>query len=604
MNKKQNELNILRHSTAHILASAVLEMFPEAKFGIGPAIENGFYYDFDLPRTLIPEDLPLLEEKMKAIINANYPFERAEISIKEAMEDFKKLKQDYKVELIKDIEKAQKTSVTSKPVQPVSVYKTGHFVDLCAGPHLDSTGEISADGFRLTKISGAYWKGSEKNKMLQRIYGVAFENKNDLDEYLKMMEEAEKRDHRKLGKELDLFMFHDVAPGMPFLLPKGMTVYLELLKFVREHSYGEGYKEVRTPQLLNSKLWKTSGHWEHFKEDMFCLHHAEDNIDIGIKPMNCPAHMLIFKRGLRSYKDLPLRIAETTTLYRNEKSGTLQGLTRVRSLSQDDTHIFCTNGQILEEINKLLEKVKNIYTVFGLEIDQVHLSTRPEKFMGEKKDWDEAEENLKKSLEKNKLKYEINEGDGAFYGPKIDIKVKDVIGRQWQLATIQLDFQMPRKFELNYIDSDGKEKTPVVIHRAILGSMERFLGIVIEHYAGAFPVWLSPVQTIILPVSEKFKDYAHSVETQFIASGIRAVVDDSDETLGKRIAEAEKQKIPYMIVVGEKEKKDDSVAVRTRGEKKPASTRGDDRSSTRGGQEVMRVDEFIKKIIKEIDEKK
>ena len=579
--KKNNDLETLRHSASHVLAMAVLEMFPEAKLAIGPAIENGFYYDFDLPRTLIPEDLPLLEEKMKKIISEDFKFERAEISVAEAREKFQEIGQDYKVELIDDLEKDGE--------KKVSIYKTGLLVDLCAGPHIASTGKISSDAVKLTKISGAYWRGSEEKKMLQRIYGVAFENKKELEEYLQMLEEAEKRDHRKLGKELDFFMFNDVAPGIPFLLPKGMAIYLELEKFVREYSYGKDYKEVRTPQLLNSKLWKTSGHWEHFKDDMFCIHHAEDKTDIGIKPMNCPAHMLVFKRDLKSYKDLPLRIAETTTLYRNEKSGTLQGLTRVRSISQDDTHIFCAPGQISDEINKLLEKVKNIYTIFGLTIDQIHLSTRPEKFLGEKKTWDEAENNLKKALEKNEMKYEINEGDGAFYGPKIDIKVKDVLGRQWQLATIQLDFQMPERFELKYIDSDGQEKTPVVIHRALLGSMERFLGILIEHYAGAFPTWLSPVQVMIIPVSEKFKEYAKDVETRFIASGIRTEINDDDESLGKRIRESEKQKIPYMIVVGEKEEKENTIAIRKRGTK---------------DQETMKVEEFTEKIRKEIDEKK
>jgi threonyl-tRNA synthetase len=578
---KKTNLEILRHSASHVLASAVLEMFPEAKFGIGPAIENGFYYDFDLPRTLIPEDLPLLEEKMKAIIKANHPFEKADISIKDALADFKKLEQIYKVELINDLEKEGE--------KKVSVYKTGHFVDLCAGPHLDSTGEIPADAFKLTKISGAYWKGSEKNKMLQRIYGVAFESKKELEEYLKMMEEAEKRDHRKLGKELDLFSFHNVAPGMPFFHPKGMIIYNELKNFWIEAQKEFGYDMISAPSMLDVSIWKQSGHWDHYKDDMYFTVAEKSEKQYALRPMDCPGAILIYNNNFHSYRDLPLRYAEPGLITRNEKSGQLGGLFRVQQFTQDDAHIFVREDQIEEEIKNVIKLVDKIYKPFGLEY-KAYLSTRPDNFMGEAKTWEKAEKDLKKVLEEIYGRdYGLKEKDGAFYGPKIDFQLKDSLGRTWQCATIQLDFQMPGKFECKYIDKNGKEKMPVLIHRTVMGSFERFMGILIEHYAGAFPVWLSPLQAIILPVSEKFKKYAHSVETQFIASGIRVTVDDSDETLGKRIAEAEKQKIPYMIVVGEKEEKDNLVAIRTRGEKK---------------QEVMKINEFIEKTRKEIDEKK
>jgi threonyl-tRNA synthetase len=578
---KKNNLEILRHSASHVLAAAVLEMFPEAKFGIGPAIENGFYYDFDLPRTLIPEDLPILEEKIKAIIKANYPFERAEISIDEAQKDFKKLEQDYKVELIKDLEKEGE--------KKVSVYKTGHFVDLCAGPHLDSTGEIHSDALKLTKISGAYWKGSEKNKMLQRIYGVAFESKKELDAYLKMMEEAEKRDHRKLGKELDLFSFHSVAPGMPFFHPKGMIVYNELKNFWIEAQKEFDYDTISAPSMLDISIWKKSGHWDHYKNDMYFTVAEKDEKQYALRPMDCPGAILIYNNNFHSYRDLPLRYAEPGLITRNEKSGQLGGLFRVQQFTQDDAHIFVREDQIEEEIKNIIKLVDKIYKPFGLEY-KAYLSTRPDDFMGEIDTWEKAEKDLKKVLEEVYGKdYGLKEKDGAFYGPKIDFQLKDSLGRTWQCATIQLDFQMPRSFECKYIDKDGKEKTPVLIHRTIMGSFERFMGILIEHYAGAFPLWLSPVQVIVIPVSEKFNKYGKMVVADLKENDIRVEFDNSDETLGKRIAEAEKQKIQYMIVVGEKEEKDDLVAIRTRGEKK---------------QEVMKIKEFIEKIRKEIDEKK
>ncbi len=555
---EMSEIEIKRHSLAHLLATAILEKYPEAKLAIGPAIENGFYYDIDFgDHKIIESDLRDLEKQMARLAKQNLKFERFEKNIDEALAEAKKNNDPYKAELISDLKDKGETVV--------SFYSVGAFTDLCRGPHVENTGSIKPGSFKLDKLAGAYWRGDEKNKMLTRIYGLAFNTKEELDAYLNLMAEAEKRDHRKLGKELDIFMNHEFAPGMPFFLPKGMIILKELTEFVRRHSYGEGYKEVRTPQLLNADLWKISGHWEHYQEDMFCLHHAEDDIDMGIKPMNCPAHMLVFKRDIHSYRDLPLRLAEVTTLYRNEKSGTLHGLTRVRSLSQDDCHIFTRPEQILEEISELLGKIKKIYTVFNLQIDEIHLSTRPDHFLGEKSVWDEAETNLKTALESAGLAYKINEGDGAFYGPKIDVKVKDAIGRQWQLATIQLDFQLPLRFELKYTDTDGSQKTPVVIHRALLGSLERFLGVIIEHYSGAFPIWLSPVQVKLVSVSENHLSSCETLANEFKAAGIRVEIDDANETIGNKIRKAVNEKVPYMLVIGDKEAGAPVLSVRDRG---------------------------------------
>ena len=579
--KKENNLEIIRHSASHVLAAAVLEMFPEAKLAIGPAIENGFYYDFDLPRTLIPEDLEILEEKMRTIIKADHPFERAEISVEDAIKKFEEAEQPYKVELIKDLEKEGE--------KKVSVYKTGHLVDLCAGPHVESTGKIDPKAMKLTKIAGAYWRGDEKNKMLQRIYGVAFENKKELDEYLKMLEEAEKRDHRKIGKELDLFSFHDVAPGMPFFHPKGTTIYNELKNFWIEAQKEFGYDTVLCPSMLDVSIWKKSGHWEHYKDDMYFTVAEKDEKQYALKPMDCPGAILIYNNSLKSYRDLPLRYAEPGLITRHEKSGQLGGLFRVQQFTQDDAHIFVTEDQIEEEIKSVVKLIDKMYKPFGLSY-KAYLSTRPDDFMGEKNVWDKAEKDLKKILKDiYNSDYGLKEKDGAFYGPKIDFHLKDSIGRTWQCATVQLDFQMPEKFDCKFIDKDGKEKVPVLIHRTIFGSFERFMGIIIEHYAGAFPLWLSPVQVMIIPVSEKFKDYAQTIATQFIASGIRAELNDDDESLGKRIRSSEKQKIPYMIVVGEKEEKENLVAVRTRGQKE---------------QETLKVEEFMERVGKEIKEKK
>lgn len=589
------QIEIMRHSCAHLVAAAVRELYPEAKFGVGPVVENGFYYDIDFPTEIGEADLKKIEEKAKEMAKKGLGFERSEMNIDEAIKLFIDKKQDYKVELLKDLKEKGTTKVNDEEmkdvagdVEKVSLYATGEFVDLCRGPHVESSKEIGA--FKLTKLAGAYWRGKSENPQLQRIYGVCFATKDELQSYLKMIEEAEKRDHRKIGKEQDIFMVHDFAPGMPFFLQNGMIMFNELLKFAREFSYGEGYREVRTPLILNTELWKISGHWDHYQHDMFCIHHAEDNVDYGIKPMNCPAHMLVFKRDIVSYKDLPMRLAETTTLYRNEKSGTLHGLTRVRSLSQDDTHIFCRHDQILSEISILVEKIKNIYQVFNLQIDEIHLSTRPESFLGEKAMWDVAEENLKTALNQAGLQYKINEGDGAFYGPKIDVKIKDAIGRQWQLATIQLDFQLPLRFDLHYIDADGTEKSPVVIHRALLGSMERFLGVIIEHYAGAFPTWLSPVQVLLAPVGEGHRDGADKLAKEMNRQGIRVEVDASNETIGKKVRNAAKRKIPYIVVVGDKELSGtEPWTIRVRGQEE---------------QIKMSKEEFVKKVLTEIKERK
>lgn len=576
MSKKVNGLEIKRHSLAHILATAVLDMFPEAKFGIGPAIENGFYYDFDLPRTLIPEDLPILEEKMKEIIKANHSFDKKKISIKNAIEHFKKAKQPYKVELLKGIEDPS-----------VSVYKSGQFVDLCAGPHIDSTGEIDFRSFKLTKIAGAYWRGDEKNKMLQRIYGIAFDNKKGVSEYFKMLEEAQKRDHKILGPKLGLFLFHETAPGMPYWLPKGLIVLNELISFWRNEHRARDYQEIKSPLINKKKLYEISGHWEHYREDMF-LSKTDDNEIYGLKPMNCPNAMIVFGSEHHSYRDLPFRLSDTDTLHRNELSGTLNGLLRVREFSQDDAHIFITENQIAEEYLKIFEITKRFYSIFGINYS-FRLGTRPEKFMGEKKHWDKAEEELEKILKNSKEKYVVLKGDGAFYGPKIDILMKDSLGRDWQMGTIQLDFQIPKRFNLTYIDKDGQEKTPVVIHRVIYGSLERFVGILIEHYAGALPLWLSPIQVSIIPVSEKHIKHSQKIQSELVKNNIRAELNSENESVGKKIRAGELQKIPRIIVIGDKEIKIKKLAVRQRGDKKITS---------------ITLTSFIKKSAKEIKDKK
>lgn len=577
MKNEMNKLDLLRHSTAHILAAAVLDMFPEAKFGIGPAVENGFYYDFELPRTLIPEDLPLLEEKMKAIIKENVAFENAEVTVAEAMEKFKELDQTLKQELIDDLHKAGNETVT--------IYKSGKFVDLCSGPHIESTGKIDQRAFALTKISGAYWKADATNKQLQRIYGVVFENKDQLKEYKFQQEEAVKRDHKKLGRELDLFSFHPEAPGSAFWHPRGMIIWNELERFGKSLRKKYGSQEIQTPQLAKNTLWKTSGHWDHYKEDMFSFDVDEETY--CLKPMDCPFNIKIYQTQQRSYKDLPIRYTEIGRVMRNEKSGELNGLLRVRAITQDDAHIFAMENQIQQEITSLLQMVKEYYAVFGID-PKFFLSTRPEDFAGEIATWDKAEIDLKEALASEKIEYGLKEKDGAFYGPKIDININDALGRSWQLATIQLDFQLPQRFELEYVDNDGKKKTPVMIHAAIFGSLERFIGIFLEHTGGNFPLWLSPVQVAVLPISEKFIDWAKEVEAKLLEKDIRVELSDRAESLGKRISEAEKQKTPYILIIGEKEVNEKTVTVRARAIKE---------------QSAMSLDEFTEKIISEIKNK-
>lgn len=597
MSTTNEQLQNKRHSLAHLLASAVLEMFPDAKLGVGPVIENGFYYDFLLPRPLTLEDLPQLQKRMRELAKSKLNFEREEMSFADASKFFAGKEQPFKVELIADIEKfgtskagaAEELAADANPNGTVSLYQTGEFIDLCRGGHVENTSEIDPDSFVLDKISGAYWRGDQANPQMQRVYGLAFESKEELVAHITLREELEKRDHRIIGPQLGLFLFHEYAPGIPFYQPKGTIVRNELEKFVSEVSYGEGYSEVRLPQLFDSELFKTSGHWEHYKDDMFTLQSEEKTF--GLKPMNCPGHMLYFKQGLYSYKDLPLRLAEMTTLYRNELSGTLSGLTRVRAFAQDDSHIFATQDQVKDEVAALLKKVAAVYEVFGMEIEQVTIGTKPESALGTKEEWEPAETALKQALDEAGWKYEIEEGDGAFYGPKIDMRIKDVLGRYWQLATIQLDFQMPQRFNLEYVSNDGTRKTPIVIHRAILGSFERFMAILIEQYDGALPTWLSPVQATIVPVSEKQNEFAEKVLAKIRSAipGARVELDVRSESMGKRIRESAKQKTPYILVVGDKEIEASSVSVRGRNDEDLGN---------------MAISEFIERMKDEITNRK
>jgi threonyl-tRNA synthetase len=585
-----DKLHNIRHSLAHLLAAAVQEMFPRAQLGVGPVIENGFYYDFLLPRPLTPEDLKKLEKRMRELARKKLDFKREDMQPVDAIAYFKERKQPFKVSLIEDLQKFGTTSAEAilnsdeqlqkvegeeklamqknSRVESVSLYHTGNFVDLCRGGHVENTSEIDPESFSLDRVSGAYWRGDQANPQMQRIYGLSFESKAELEKYKKLQEEIAKNDHRLLGPKLGLFTFHEFSPGIPFYLPNGVTVRNLLEQFVRQVSYGEGYKEVRLPQLFDSELWKISGHWDHFKDDMFIL--ESEGKQFALKPMNCPGHMIMYKQGLYSYKDLPLRLAEMTTLYRNELSGALSGLTRVRAFAQDDTHIFLTPEQVAAEVASLLKRVKKLYGVFGMKIEDVALSTRPEKaYVGTIKEWDEAEKALAEALDAAKWDYTINPGDGAFYGPKIDMRITDILGRKWQLATIQLDYQMPQRFELEYIAADGTRKRPVVIHRAILGSFERFLAILIEQYGGAFPAWLSPVQITILPISNKHVKAAKDVMKSLkeLLPELRIIIDDRDESVGKKIRETEMQKTPYMLIIGDKEKTSGKVSVRGRGQK-------------------------------------
>ncbi len=584
MNKEQ-KMEIKRHSLAHILASAVLEMFPEAKFGVGPNVENGFYYDFDLPRTLIPEDLPILEKKMVKIINKNFPFEKRVVSHDKAIELFKKAKQDYKVEILNDEAKEGE----------ISLYRTGEFVDLCRGPHIDSTGELDARAFKLTKIAGAYWRGDEKNKMLQRIYGVAFENKNKLAEYLKQQEEAGKRDHRKLGKELDLFCFSDlVGPGLPLFTPRGTIIKEELQKHIEKICRNYGFQKVITPHLTKIDLYEISGHAKKFSKELFHVS-SEAGHNFVMKPVQCPHQTQIYASRPRSYKDLPIRYMESEKQYRAEKTGEVGGLNRVYAITVEDGHTFCRPDQVKNEIIGLVNIIKDFYTALGLWKNHwVSLSVRdyahPEKYIGEPKDWDLCEKMLQVVSDELGLNAKRCEGEAALYGPKLDFMFKDAMGKEVQIPTVQVDFATPKKFNLLYTDKDGIEKHPVMVHRAVLGSYERFMALLIEHYAGAFPLWLSPVQIKILPVSsEKHLEYAQKINSLLLKNDIRSEIDDSNESIGKKIREAEKQKTPYMLVVGDKEIDENSVAVRERGSRDI---------------KTMEFGKFVERIREEIEKKK
>ncbi len=543
---RRDQLWKIRHSCSHIMAQAVLEIFPEASMAIGPPIADGFYYDFDLPRSLTPDDLADIEARMERIVKGNFEFKTWNVPSEEAIAYFKERNQQYKIELIQDL-----------GVPEVRFYQQDSFVDLCGGPHVRRTGECKA--FKLMRVSGAYWRGDSNKPMLQRIYGTAWKNKSDLASYLELLEEAKRRDHRKLGKELDLFSFHQESPGAIFWHPRGWQIYRGLRDLWRDIHTAEGYVEICNPIIYNKSLYETSGHWEHYNEHMFKVE-SEGEV-YCIKPMNCPDTMLFFKTRKHSYRDLPLRVSEGQILHRNELSGALNGLLRVRQFAQDDAHLFVTEEQIEKEITNVVGMIERIYALFDLKF-RVKLSTRPADFMGEPALWDEAEAALERSLNANNIPFIVNHGDGAFYGPKIDFDVIDALGRKWQCATIQLDFQLPRRFELTYTDRENTQKTPIVIHRAIFGSLERFIGILIEHVAGAFPTWLAPVQAVIMPISDEQVDYCHAVAARFRAKGLRVEVDDRNEKLGYKVREAELLKTPYMLVAGRREAEGNSFSVR------------------------------------------
>ena len=562
------------HTTSHIMAQAIKRLYPEIKLAIGPSIDNGFYYDFDTEKPFTPEMLEAIEKEMKKIIKEDLPLERFELPRKEAIKFMEEKEEPYKVELINDLPEDA----------IISFYKQGEFTDLCAGPHVMSTGKIKA--VKLLSSSGAYWRGNEKNKMLQRIYGISFPKASQVDEYVNMIEEAKKRDHRKLGKELELFFFDETAPGMAYWMPKGFTMMNTLIDFWRKEHKKRGYQEFSGPQLNSSELWKISGHWDHYKEDMFVLTDADGN-EQALKPMNCPNSIKIYQSKLRSYKDLPLRFNDVDVIHRNEKSGQLNGLFRVRMFRQDDSHNYITEEQIGSEIKDIIEIAKHLYSVFGLEY-KLTLSTRPEEdFMGEIETWDKAENDLRKVLDEicGEGNYQVNEGDGAFYGPKIDIKMKDCLGREWQMGTVQLDFQLPQRFNLHYIDKDGNKKTPIMVHRALFGSFDRFIGIITEHFAGAFPTWLAPVQVRILPIADSHKEYAEKLKEKLEEYDIRIELDEREEKIGYKIREAQLQKIPYMLIIGDKEVQANAVGVRSRKDRDIGA---------------MSVEDFINKIEEEI----
>ena len=557
---KDCELNILtfndekgkgafRHTTSHIMAQAIKRLYPDTKLAIGPSIEDGFYYDIDRETPLVTEDLEKIEAEMKKIVKEDLPIKQYTMPRAEAIAYFKEKDEPYKVELIEDLPEDA----------VISFYSQGEFTDLCAGPHLMSTKPVKA--FKLTSLAGAYWRGSEKNKMLQRVYGTSYPKKAELEEYLHMMEEAKKRDHRKLGKELGLFMMREEGPGFPFFLPKGMELKNQLLDYWREIHKKAGYVEISTPIMLSRHLWETSGHWDHYKDNMYTT--VIDDEDFAIKPMNCPGGILVYESEPRSYRDLPLRMGELGLVHRHEKSGQLHGLMRVRCFTQDDAHIFMTPEQVRDEIKGVVKLINEVYSLFGFKY-HVELSTRPEDSMGSDEDWDMATEALRGALDDLGLPYVVNEGDGAFYGPKIDFHLEDSIGRTWQCGTIQLDFQLPLRFNLEYTGADGEKHRPIMIHRVAFGSIERFIGILIEHFAGAFPTWLAPVQVKVLPISDKYMDYAQKVLDELNNSGVRAEIDTRAEKIGYKIREAQMKKIPYMLVVGAKEEEDGLVSVRSR----------------------------------------
>ncbi|HZJ99549.1 MAG TPA: threonine--tRNA ligase [Tissierellaceae bacterium] len=564
---------IFWHTSAHIMALAVQNLFPGVKFAIGPAIDDGFYYDFDTEHRFTPEDLERIEEEMQRIVKEGHKLERYVLPRDEALEYFKDRGELYKVELIENLDEDEE----------VSFYELGEFTDLCAGPHLYDTKKVKA--IKLLSIAGAYWRGDEKNKMLQRIYGTTFEKKKDLEEYLNRLEEAKKRDHRKLGKELDLFSIHEEGPGFPFFHPKGMVIRNLLENFWKEEHAKRGYSEIKTPIILNESLWHQSGHWDHYQDNMYFTNIDEGNY--AIKPMNCPGSILVYNSKRYSYRDLPLRWGELGLVHRHELSGALHGLMRVRSFTQDDAHLFVLPTQVKDELVGIIDLADYMYSVFGFKY-HIELSTRPENSMGTEEQWEIATNGLIEALKEKEIDYIINEGDGAFYGPKIDFQLEDAIGRTWQCGTIQLDFQMPERFDITYVDRDNEKKRPVMIHRTIFGSMERFMGILIEHYAGKFPLWLAPVQATILPISDKFNDYAYELMDEMMEIGIRVEVDDRAEKIGYKIREAQLQQIPYMLVVGEKEVQDKLVSVRSR---------------DNGDQGQMTIDDFTNKAIEEIETK-
>ena len=540
----------LRHTASHILAQAVKRLWPEAKLAIGPAIDKGFYYDIDMEHTLTPEDLGKIEKEMSRIVKENLPITKSVMSRQEAIEFFKSKNEDYKVELIQDLPEDA----------VISCYSQGDFIDLCAGPHVASTGKVKA--FKLQSIAGAYWRGDEKNKMLQRIYGTAFEKKEDLDAYLHLLEEAAKRDHRKLGKELGLFVIKEEGPGFPFFLPKGMALRNELENFWREVHHDFEYDEIRTPIILNKQLWETSGHWEHYRENMYTT--IIDDEEYAIKPMNCPGGILVYQNEMHSYRDLPLRYAELGLVHRHELSGALHGLFRVRAFTQDDAHVFMLPEQMQSELMKVIELFDRIYSQFGLKY-HVELSTKPDNAMGDDAIWEAATEALRNAIEAKGIDYVINPGDGAFYGPKLDYHIEDSLGRTWQCGTIQLDMNLPERFQIDYVGEDGQKHRPIMIHRACFGSMERFIGILTEHYAGAFPTWMAPVQVKILPISEKHVEYAKALAKQMHRDYVRVEVDDRSEKIGYKIRQAQMAKVPYMLVVGDKEVEEGTVNVRKHG---------------------------------------